>query len=110
VAAQTLATREDSWDGSAADTSRSAANTASAAESMTYGRLYFGDALFERLAQDLQDVASQLGPCIQEAHAVVGQRHLARHRPVAAADQPHIGEGVVGARKGGWRSTPCGRR
>jgi hypothetical protein len=26
----------------------------------------------------------------------VGQRHLARHRHVAPADQPHIGNGVNG--------------
>jgi hypothetical protein len=27
----------------------------------------------------------------------VGQRHLARHRPVPAADQQHIRDGVVGS-------------
>ena len=44
----------------------------------TRGRLSLGDALHQRLAQDLQDMAAALGPCIQEAHATVGQRHVAR--------------------------------
>jgi hypothetical protein len=39
------------------------------------------------LVQDLQDMAAALGPFIQEEHAVVGLRHLAGHRYVAAADQ-----------------------
>jgi hypothetical protein len=34
------------------------------------------DTLLERLAQDLQDMAAELGPCIQQAHAVVGPRPL----------------------------------
>jgi hypothetical protein len=59
------------------------------------GSWYLCDTLLERLAQDLKDMAAALGPFIQAAHAVVGPRHLARHRPVAPADQPHIGEGVV---------------
>ena len=36
--------------------------------------------LLERLAQDLKHMAAELGPCIQEEYAVVGQRDLARHR------------------------------
>jgi hypothetical protein len=50
----------------------------------------------QRLAQDLQDMAAELGPFIQEEHAIVGQRDLAGHRDVAAADQPRIREGMVG--------------
>jgi hypothetical protein len=45
-------------------------------------------------------MAAALGQFIQEAHAMVGQRHLTRHRHVAPADQPRIREGVGGARHG----------
>ena len=45
--------------------------------------------------QDLQDMAAELGQFIQKAHAMVGQRHLSRHRHVAAAEQPRIREGVM---------------
>jgi hypothetical protein len=69
---------------------------ASVLRSRTPARLYVYDTLLERLPQDLQDMAAALGPFIQEAHAMVGQRHLARHRDVAAADQPRIREGLVG--------------
>jgi hypothetical protein len=65
-----------------------------------YARLYSYETLLERLAQDLEDMAAELGPCIQEEHAVVGQRHLARHRHVAPTDQPHIRARVVGGRNG----------
>jgi hypothetical protein len=54
------------------------------------------DTFVERLPQDLDDTAATLGPFIQAAHALVGQRHLARPRHVAPADQPHIGDGVMG--------------
>jgi hypothetical protein len=70
------------------------------ATSMIPVSLCICETLLERLPQDLEDLAAQLGPCIQESHAVVGQRHLARHRPVAAADQPHIGEGMLGGAEG----------
>ena len=66
-------------------------------------KLYVYDTLLERLAQDLQDMAAELGPFIQEKHAVVGQRHVARHGDVAPADQPRIRDGVVG------RATRAGR-
>jgi hypothetical protein len=68
-----------------------------------YGRLYLCDALLEWLAQDLKDMAAELGPFIQEEHAMVGQLHLARHRHVAAPNQPRIRDGVVG------RATRAGR-
>src|SRR4029453_7886157 len=51
------------------------------------------------LAQDLQDMAPELGQFIQEEHAIVGQRHFARHRHVAPADQPRIRDGLVGRAK-----------
>ena len=63
-------------------------------------RLCIYDTLLQRLAQDLQDMAAALGPCIQAEHAIVGQRHLAGHRHVTAADQPRLREGLVGARHG----------
>jgi hypothetical protein len=67
---------------------------------MTPAKLYSCETLLERLAQDLQHMAAELGQFIQEAHAVVGQRHLARHRHLAAADQPHIRDGMMGGAKG----------
>jgi len=48
------------------------------------------------LPQDLKDMAAALGQCIQEEPAMVGQRHVARHRHVAPADQPYIRNGVMG--------------
>jgi hypothetical protein len=60
------------------------------------------DRLRERLPQDRQDMAAALGEFIQKAHAMVGQRHLTRHRHLTPADQPHIREGMVGrATRGG---------
>jgi hypothetical protein len=65
-------------------------------------RRLFYNSLLERLAQHLQDMAAALGPCIQAAHAVVGQRHLARPRHVAV-DQPGVRDGMVGgAERAGW--------
>ena len=57
---------------------------------MTPARWYSCETLLERLAQDLQDVAAELRPFIQKEHAVVRQRHLARHGQVAATDLPRI--------------------
>jgi hypothetical protein len=48
-------------------------------------------------------MAAELGPRIQEEHAVVGQRHVARHRHVAPVDEARIRDGVVG------RATRAGR-
>jgi hypothetical protein len=70
---------------------------------MTPTRWYSRAAVLEGLAQALQDMAAELGPCIQEEHAVVGQRRLAGHRHVAATDQPRIRDGLVG------RATRAGR-
>jgi hypothetical protein len=55
--------------------------------------LHTGDCHYtvgQRLAQNLEEIASELGQFIQEAYAVVGQQHVARPRHVAAADQSHI--------------------
>jgi hypothetical protein len=56
------------------------ANSAKVLRSSTSAKLYSYETLRERLAQDLRHMAAALGPCIQEAHAVVGQRHFARQR------------------------------
>ena len=77
-----------------------AANAPKALRSRTCGRLYSCDTLLERLAQDFQHVAPALREFIQNEHPVVRQRHLAGQRHLAATDQPHIGDGVVGARNG----------
>jgi hypothetical protein len=66
-------------------------------------KLYVYDTLLERLAQDLQDLAAALGAFIPEQHAVVGQRHLARHGHVGPTDQSGIRDGMVG------RATRAGR-
>jgi hypothetical protein len=62
----------------------------------TPAKVYSCETLLEWLAQHLKDMAAELGPFIQEEHAIVGQRHFTRHRHVAAADQPRIRDGVVG--------------
>ena len=74
------------------------ANSAIVLGFRTLAKLYVYDTLLQRLPQDLEDMAA-LGPFIQEEHAVVGQRHFARPRQ-AAADQPDIEDGVMGARNG----------
>jgi hypothetical protein len=65
-------------------------------------RLYVYETILGELVQDLEDMAAEPGECIQEAHAMVGQRHVAWHRHVAPTDQPCIREGMVGcARRAG---------
>src|ERR671923_1790588 len=64
------------------------ANSARVLRSRTCGRLYVYDAVLQRLAQDLEHLTAELGQFIQEEDAVMGQRHFARHRHLAAADQP----------------------
>jgi hypothetical protein len=44
-------------------------------------KLYVYETLLQRLASHLQDMTAELGQFIEEEHAVVGQRHLARPRP-----------------------------
>ena len=45
-------------------------------------------------------MAAELGQFIQKEHAMMGQRHLTRHRHLSATDQPHIRDGVVGGANG----------
>jgi hypothetical protein len=56
-----------------------AALAASIARSRTRGRVYACDSILERLAQDLQDMAAALRPCIQAEDAVVRPRHLSSY-------------------------------
>jgi hypothetical protein len=73
-----------------------AANVAKTLKLRTSAKLYIYETLLERLPQDLQDMAAALGLFIQEAHAMVGQRHLTRHRHVPPTDQSRIRDGLVG--------------
>jgi hypothetical protein len=57
-------------------------------------RLYLCDALLPWLPQPLQEMAAALRPRTQQAHAMVGQRHLARPRHLAAPDQPYSRQGT----------------
>ena len=73
---------------------------------MTLWRLYVYETLLKRLTQPFQDVASELRQLIQEEHAVVRQRHLARHGEVPAADQTMPGVDatrMVGRAQLRWR-------
>jgi hypothetical protein len=47
----------------------------------------------------VEDLTAELGHVIQEKHTKVDERQFARPRHVARADQPHIGDGVIGARE-----------
>jgi hypothetical protein len=61
----------------------------------TLCRLYLHDTLFKGLTQHLQDMSAELRQFIQQEHAMMCQRDLARHRDLAAPDQPDIGDGVL---------------
>jgi hypothetical protein len=52
---------------------------------MEYGLLLCSDVALERLPQDLQDMAAELGQFIQEEHPVVREGYPARHWHVTAA-------------------------
>ena len=76
------------------------AKSATALRFRTCGRLYLCDTFLERRAQDLEHLTAELRPFIQEEDAVVGQRHVARHRHVTPTDQPDVREGMLGGRHG----------
>jgi hypothetical protein len=65
----------------------------------TYGRLYLYDTLLKRLAKDFEDMAAARRPCIQQEHPMVRPRHVARHRHLAATDEPHSRDRVMGGTK-----------
>jgi hypothetical protein len=77
------------------------ANSANVWRLRKCGRLSVENTILDRLPQDLQDMAAELGQFIEEEHAMVRQRHLTWHRHVAPADQPRIRDGVVGRGTGG---------
>ena len=57
-------------------------------------------AVFERLAEDFEDVAGELGELVEEEQAVVGEGDFAGARDHAAADEAGVGDGVVGRAEG----------
>src|SRR4029450_9582734 len=65
-----------------------AAKVAKTLKLRTPAKLYIYETLLERLAQDLKHMTAKLGQFIQAQNAVMGQRHFARHRHLASADQP----------------------
>jgi hypothetical protein len=65
------------------------AKATKALRSRACAKLYPEDTILKRLPQALEDLEA-LGASIQEEHAVVRQRHLARHGDVPTADLPHI--------------------
>jgi hypothetical protein len=83
------------------------ASASTAARSRTCGRFYSCDTLLEGLAQDLQDVASELRQFIQKEHAMVRQGHLPLHWHLAPTDQPHVRNRVMGGLT--WARRDAGR-
>jgi hypothetical protein len=77
-----------------------AAKLATTLQSRTPAKLYSRDTLLQRLAQDLDNMAPDLRPFIQEENVVVRPRDLARHGEVPAAGQPHVRDRMMGARNG----------
>ena len=57
-----------------------AAKVSNALSFRTCGRWYAYDTRLQRLPQHLQDMAAYLRAFIQKEHAMVGPRHLTRHR------------------------------
>ena len=55
--------------------------------------------VFQRLAQHLQHALAELRQLIQKKHAAMRKRDLARARPIAAAHQPGVRDGVMGRTK-----------
>jgi hypothetical protein len=67
---------------------------------MTRGRLYWCEAIIQRLPQDLQDMAAARRPCLQAAHPVVREGHLTRHRYLTPPISPTSEMVWWGARNG----------
>lgn len=61
------------------------------------------EALLDRLAQNLEDIAAELWQFTQEELTVVRQRHLTQHGDMPAPNQLHIRDRVVGGGKGTGR-------
>ena len=77
-----------------------AAKVAKTLKSSTPAKLYVYETIRERSSQDFEHMAPKFRQLIEEEHAMVGQRHFARQRHMAAADQSHIRDGVMGGAKG----------
>jgi hypothetical protein len=90
-----------------------AAKAAKALRSRTPAKLCVYDTLLQRLPQHLQDMAAELGPFIQEEHAMVGQRPLARHRhgapinPRAGMEKWAVDKSSIDPACLGRGHTPC---
>jgi hypothetical protein len=80
-----------------------AAKVAKTVGSRTPTKSYSCEAILERLAQHLQDVAPELRQFIQKEDAVGRQRHFARPRQRPATDQTYIRDGEM------WRMTGARR-
>jgi hypothetical protein len=63
-------------------TSANAASETSSARSRTPKRLYVYDTLLERFSPDLEHMALELGPLIQQQEALVRQGHRTWHGPL----------------------------
>ncbi len=63
--------------------------------SRTLARWSCGNPFIERLPQDREHMACALRELIQQAHAMVGPRHLAWPRHLAATDQSRIRDGMM---------------
>jgi hypothetical protein len=72
-----------------------AAKSAKAERFRTPAKWSLQTSLLERLALNLQGMAA-FGQFIEKEHTMVRQRHVARHPDVPPADQPHVGDGLVG--------------
>ena len=59
--------------------------------------------VFQRLAQDLDDVLVEFGQFVEKEHAVVGERNLARFGYVTAADNAGVRNRMVGRAEGTGR-------
>ncbi len=77
-----------------------AAIVASAAESMTRGKLYSCDAVLERLAQGLEAMTAEFGEFIPEEHTMVRQGHLTGQGHLATAHEAQIGDEIIGGAAG----------
>ena len=72
-----------------------AASAANLRSARTLWKLYVYETLLKWLPQHFQDVAADLWSCIQQAHPMVRQRHVARPRHLPPTDPPYIGDRVV---------------
>ena len=65
---------------------------------------------FQRLAQHFDQPLAELRQLVEEEHAAMGQRDLARPGPLSSAHQPGVTDGVVGRAKRPGLDERCLRR